>query len=83
MMKNIFEQFGANVDVEQEDVINMASDAAQTDLTDDDEVRQLIRSICAMVGREIDPEVEDKLAEVITNGDAPTDMASLMEIMMK
>ena len=83
MINNIFEQFGAKVDVEQEDVMDMAGDAAQTDLTDDDEVRNLIRNIGAMVGREIDPEIEDRLTEVITNGDAPTDMASLMEMMMK
>lgn len=82
MIKNIFEQFGANVDVDQEDVIDMAADAAKTDLADDEDVRNLIRSVSAMVGREIDPEVEDKLTEIITSGEAPTDMASLMEMMM-
>ena len=35
-----------------------------------------------MVGRTIDPEIEDKLTEIITSGEAPTDMASLMELMM-
>ena len=82
MINNIFEQFGADVEVDQDDVMDMAADAAQTDLADDDDVRNLIRSVGAMVGREIDPEVEDKLTEIITSGEAPTDMASLMEMMM-
>ena len=82
MVNNIFEQFGAKVDVDQDDVMDMAADAAQTDLGDDEDVRNLIRSVGAMVGREIDPEVEDKLTEIITSGEAPTDMASLMEMML-
>jgi len=81
MIKNFFEQFGANVQVEEDDVMDMAADAAQTDLADDTDVRNLIRSVGAMVGREIDPEVEDRLASIITSGEAPTDMASLMEMM--
>ena len=82
MVNNIFEQFGANIEVDEDDVMDMAADAAQTDLADDDDVRNLIRSVGAMVGREIDPELEDRLTEIITSGDAPTDMASLMEMMM-
>ena len=82
MVNNIFEQFGANIEVDQDDVMDMAADAAQTDLADDDDVRNLIRSVGAMVGREIDPEIEDRLTEIITSGEAPTDMASLMELMM-
>lgn len=81
MIKNFFEQFGANVQVEEEDVMDMAADAAQTDLADDTDVRNLIRSVGAMVGREIDPEVEERLTAIITSGEAPTDMASLMEMM--
>jgi len=82
MINNIFEQFGANVEVDQDDVMDMAAGAAQTDLGDDEDVRNLIRSVAAMVGREIDPDVEDRLTEIITSGEAPTDMASLMEMMM-
>jgi len=82
MINNLFEQFGANVKVDEEDVMDMAADAAQTDLADDEDVRNLIRSVGAMVGREIDPDIEDKLTEIITSGEAPTDMASLMELMM-
>lgn len=81
MIHNIFDQFGADVDIDQDDVIDMAQDAAQTDLADDDDVRHLIRSVGAMVGREIDPEIEDRLTDIITSGEAPTDMASLMEMM--
>jgi hypothetical protein len=82
MINNIFDRFGADINIDQDDVIDMAQDAAQTDLADDEDVRNLIRSIGAMVGREIDPEVEDRLVEIITSGEAPTDMASLMEMMM-
>ena len=82
MINNIFDQLGADVDIDQDDVIDMAQDAAQADLADDEDVRNLIRSVGAMVGREIDPEIEDRLTDIITSGDAPTDMATLMEMMM-
>ena len=81
MINNLFEQFGANVEVDEDDVMDMAADAAQTDLADDDDVRNLIRSVASMVGREIDPDVEDRLTEIITSGEAPTDMASLIDMM--
>jgi len=82
MINNFFESFGSNVKVDENDVMDMAADAAQTDLGDDADVRNLIRSVASMVGREIDPEVEDRLTQIITSGEAPTDMASLMEMMM-
>jgi len=81
MIGNLFSQFGAKVEVDEDDVLDLASDAAQTDLADDEDVRNLIRSVGAMVGRKIDPEVEDRLTAIITSGEAPTDMASLMEMM--
>ena len=81
MIENLFKQFGANVDIDHEDVEEMADEAAQADLTDDSDVRDLIRSVGTMIGREIDPEVEEKLVAIITNGDAPTDMATLMEML--
>jgi len=81
LINNLFEQFGANVEVDEDDVMDMAADAAQTDLADDDDVRNLIRSVASMVGREIDPDVEDRLTEIITSGEAPTDMASLIDMM--
>jgi len=81
MIENLFKQFGANVDVEQSDVEEMADEASQADLTDEADVRELIRSVGAMIGREIAPEVEEKLVTIITNGDAPTDMASLMAML--
>ena len=81
MIDNILDQFGADIDIDQDEVLEMAEDAAQTDLADDDDVRHLIRNVCAMVGREIDPDVEDRLTQIITSGDAPTDMASLMDML--
>jgi len=82
MINNFFEQLGKNITVTEDEVMQMATEATETDLADDEDVRNLIRSVGAMVGREIDPAIEDKLTEIITSGEAPTDMASLMELMM-
>jgi len=81
MIKSIFEKFGADVEVDQDDMLDIAADAAQADLEDDDDVRNLIRSVSGLVGRKLDQETEDKLVEIITNGEAPKDMASLLEMM--
>lgn len=82
MFGNIFGKFGQDVNVKQDDIFNMANQASSMDLSNEEQVRLLISSVAAMAGRELDKEVEDKLTQLILNGDVPKDMNELMKMMM-
>jgi len=82
MFNNIFGKVGQDINVKQDDIFNMANQASSMDLSNEEQVRLLISSVAAMAGREIDPAVEDKLTQLILNGDVPKDMNELMKMMM-
>ena len=77
----MFGKFGQDVDVKQADLFNMADQASATDLTDETQIRELIRSVASMVGKEVDPALEEKLTAMILGGEVPTDMSELMKMM--
>ena len=82
MFNNMFGKFGQDVNVKQDDLLNMADQASSMDLSDQDQVRMLIGSVASMVGKELDPAVEEQLTKMILAGDVPKDMSELMKMMM-
>ena len=82
MFDNLFERFGKDVNVNQADLFNIADQASTMDLKNEEQVRALIQSVGAMVGRKVDKSVEDQLTKMIINGEVPTDMNELLKMMM-
>ena len=82
MFNNIFGKLGQDVNVKQDDLFNMANQASSMDLKDEEQVRALIESVASMVGKELDPSVEEKLTKMILDGDVPKDMNELMKMMI-
>ena len=82
MFNNMFSKFGQDVNVKQDDLLNMADHASSMDLSDADQVRMLISSVAGMVGKELDPAVEEQLTKMILAGEVPKDMGELMKMMM-
>lgn len=82
MFDNLFGRFGKDVNVNQADLFNIADQASGMDLKNEEQVRALIQSVGAMVGRKVDQSVEDQLTKMIINGEVPTDMNELLKMMM-
>ncbi|HAX74037.1 MAG TPA: hypothetical protein DCY20_10980 [Firmicutes bacterium] len=82
MFDNIFGKFSKDVNVNQDEIFNIADKASNMDLKNEKQVRALISSVSAMVGKKIDPKVEDQLTQMILNGEVPTDMSELLKMMM-
>lgn len=82
MFNNLFGRFGNDVNVNQDELFNMADQASNMDLKNEEQVRALIQSVGAMVGRKVDQSVEDQLTKMIINGEVPTDMDELLKMMM-
>ena len=82
MFDNLFGRFGREVNVNQAELFNIADQASEMDLKNEEQVRALIQSVGAIVGRQVDKAVEDKLTQMIINGEVPTDMNELLRMMM-
>ena len=82
MFDNLFGRFGKDVNVNQADLFIIADQASTMDLKNEEQVRALIQSVGAMVGRKVDKSVEDQLTKMIINGEVPTDMNELLKMMM-
>ena len=82
MFDNLFGRFGREVNVNQAELFNIADQASEMDLKNEEQVRALIQSVGAIVARQVDKEVEDKLTQMIINGEVPTDMNELLRMMM-
>ena len=83
MFDNLFGRFGKDVNVNQAELFNIADQATEMDLKNEKQVRALIQSVGAMVGRKVDQSVEDQLTKMIIDGDVPTDMDQLLKMMMQ
>lgn len=82
MFNNLFGRFGNNVNVDQDEIFNIADQASGMDLKNEEQVRALIQSVGSIVGRKVDKSVEDQLTKMILNGEVPTDMDQLLKMMM-
>ena len=82
MFDNLFGRFGKDVNVNQADLFNIADQASKKKKQNEEQVRALIQSVGAMVGRKVDKSVEDQLTKMIINGEVPTDMNELLKMMM-
>ena len=82
MFDNLFGRFGKDVNVNQAELFNIADQATEMDLKNEKQVRALIQSVGALVGRIVAQSVEDQLTKMIIDGDVPTDMDQLLKMMM-
>ena len=82
MFNNLFGRWGKDVNINQDEIFNIADQASGMDLKNEEQVRALIQSVGSIVGRKVDKSVEDQLTKMILNGEVPTDMDQLLKMMM-
>ena len=69
--------------VNMQDIFELANSLQGTNFQDEESVRQVIKRVAAIAGRNVSPEVEDKLVNSIVNGGEPMDMTTITEMMNK
>ena len=82
MFNNLFGRCGKDVNINQDEIFNIADQASGMDLKNEEQVRALIQSVGSIVGRKVDKSVEYQLTKMILNGEVPTDMDQLLKMMM-
>lgn len=77
---SLFNNIEKKTNVKQQDLFKLANAASTTDLTKEENVRQLIRQVSQLAKVPVSKEKEDELVRMITSKNVPTDFASLAKM---
>lgn len=81
--QSIFDQLENKTNVKQRDLFNLANSVNSADLTEENNVRQLIHQVSLLANVPVSKEKEDELVKAILSKDVPTDFASLAKMFQK
>ena len=76
--KNIFSKVEERTSVKKEDIIKLAKEAANKDLSKDKNIRSLIKEVAKIAGKEVSKEKEEKILEAIKKDKIPRDIKNIM-----
>lgn len=67
MNNNLFNKVEQKTNVKKNDIINLAKSIQNKNMSDETNLRDLIHTIAAMAGKEVDKEKEDKIVNAVKN----------------
>ncbi|ADU30120.1 stage VI sporulation protein F [Evansella cellulosilytica] len=76
----LFDQLQEKTNVNQQDLFNLANSVSNTDLSKEENIRQLIHQVSQLANVPVSKEKEDELVKAISNKDVPMDFASLAKL---
>ena len=68
---SLFNKIEKKTNVNKETIMSLADKLQQNDLKDEKTLREVIKSLSTMTGREISKEKEDKIIEAVKNDKVP------------
>lgn len=71
--KNIFSRVEEKTNVKKEDIINLARKASNQDLTNENNLRKLIKEVAKLAGKDVSKEKEEKIINAIKKDKIPKD----------
>ena len=74
MGDNLFKNIEKRSNVKKEDIIKMAKSIQGTNLKDEGNLRQLIKNIAKMAGKDVSKEKEDKIIEAVKKDKVPKNL---------
>lgn len=78
MKENIFETVEKKTNVKKEDILKLAKRISGQDLTDDDNLRSLIKDVAKLAGKEVSKEKEEKIISAVKKDKVPHQMSDLL-----
>ncbi|MCI5745634.1 MAG: stage VI sporulation protein F [Erysipelotrichaceae bacterium] len=67
MNNNLFNKVEKKTNVKKNDIINLAKSIQNKNMSDENNLRDLIHTIATMAGKEVDKEKEDKIVNAVKN----------------
>ena len=65
MNNNLFNKVEKKTNVKKNDIINLAKSIQNKNMSDENNLRDLIHTIATMAGKEVDKEKEDKIVNAV------------------
>lgn len=67
MNNNLFNKVEKKTNVKKNDIINLAKSIQNKNMSDENNLRELIHTIAIMAGKDVDKEKEDKIINAVKN----------------
>ena len=76
--KSIFSKVEENTNVKKEDNIKLAKQASNQDLSDEKNIRKLIKEVAKLAGKDVSKEKEEKILNAIKKDKIPKDLKNVL-----
>ncbi|WP_416826745.1 stage VI sporulation protein F [Ectobacillus polymachus] len=80
---NFFDNVEKNTKVNKEDIFKLAASVQNSNLKDEQVLRQLVQQVGVLAGRTVTKEKEDQIVKAIMNNNLPTDLNALGNMFKK
>lgn len=78
MKENIFDRVEKKTKVKKEDILKLAKKISGQDLSDEDNLRTLIKDVAKLAGKEVSKEKEEKIISAVKKDIIPKKMDDLI-----
>lgn len=75
---SIFSKVEEKTSLKKEDIIKLAKKASKEDLSNEKNIRNLIKEVAKMAGKEVPKEKEEKILNAIKKDNIPKDLKNIM-----
>ena len=75
---SFFNKIEKKTNVNKDTIISLAQKLQQNDLKNEDTLRDVIRELSKMTGKEVPKEKEDKIIEAVINDQVPKDLSKFI-----
>lgn len=76
--KTIFSKVEEKTNVKKEDIIKLAKQASNQDLSDEKNIRKLIKEVAKLAGKDVSKEKEEKILNAIQKDKIPKDLKNVL-----
>ncbi len=76
--KTIFSKVEEKTNVKKEDIIKLAKQASNQDLSDEKNIRKLIKEVAKLAGKDVSKEKEEKILNAIKKDKIPKDLKNVL-----
>ena len=75
---SIFEKVESKTNVKKDDIVKLAKSVSSKDLSDERNIRKLIKEVAKLAGKDVSKEKEEKIINAIKKDKIPKDLKIVM-----
>ena len=78
MNDNIFDKVEKKTNVKKEDIISLAKSVSGQDLSEENNLRKLIKQVAKLAGKEVSKEKEESIVKAVKKDKVPKDFKNML-----